>query len=107
MKFSALISVFLILTLHSINTLAGDVYAEYKMNGAGGRTFKSGMYFKDGDMRTDVKMDIAGKEMTTVTLYLKSNPDVILSYNNHSKTYTEIKKQKSSAKQNDISISVI
>ncbi len=94
-------------TFFSTNILAGDAYAEYKMKGIGDRITTSALYFKNGDLRSEVKMNIAGKEMTSVTLNLKSNPDFTVSYNSQSKTYTEIKKNKSNSKSDNISISVI
>lgn len=107
MKPSTLILLLLSFTFCSTDLRAGDVYAEYKMNGVGGKTYTSGMYYKNGDMRTEVKMDVSGKEMTSVTLYLKSNPDVSIVYNNQTTTYTEAKRNKSSSKSGEISITVL
>jgi hypothetical protein len=107
MKSTTLFAILFFFLIYSVELFAGDAYAEYKMKSAGNRVTTSAMYFKNGDLRTEVKMDIAGKEMTAVTLNLKSNPEYTLSYNSHSKTYTELKKNNSSDKTGKVSITVI
>ncbi|MBP9933780.1 MAG: DUF4412 domain-containing protein [Chitinophagaceae bacterium] len=95
---------FILLSIHSF---AGDVYAVYNIKGIGEKITESKMYFKNGDMRTEVAMNISGKEMTSTTLNLKSNPGVSIVYNSFSKTYTEVKHDKNSSKSDIISVSVI
>ncbi len=70
---------------------AGDIYAEYKMTGMGSAPIISKIYGKNGNMRTEVNMNMGGKQFTTFTLMLKSNPNVYLIFNSLNKTYTEAK----------------
>jgi len=70
---------------------AGDVYAEYKMTGVGGKPIITKMYSKNGDLRTEANIDMGGQKMTTTTLMLKSKPNVTLVFNSMSKNYTEAK----------------
>lgn len=70
---------------------AGDIYAEYKMTGVGGKPIITKMYSKNGDLRTEANIDMGGQKMTTTTLMLKSKPNVTLVFNSMSKNYTEAK----------------
>ena len=76
----------ILLSFYSINLFAGDIYAEYKMKGIGDKLTISKLYFKNGDMRSEVNMNIAGRQMTSVTLNLKSNTEFTIAYNSNSKT---------------------
>ena len=107
MKSRSLFTLLLSFSLYSLQLFAVDTYVEYNMKGVGDRITRSGMYFKNGDVRSEVKINVAGKEMTSVSLNLKSNPEFTLTYNSQSKTYTEIKKNKGTTKSGNISISVI
>lgn len=79
------------LIIFSSAVFAGDIYAEYKMTGMTNKPVISKMYSKNGDLRTDVTMDIGGSLMQTTTLMLKSKPNVTLVFNSMNKTYTETK----------------
>jgi len=70
---------------------AGDIYAEYKMTGVGGKPIITKMYSKNGDLRTEANIDMGGQKMTTTTLMLKSKPNVTLVFNSMSTNYTEAK----------------
>lgn len=97
----------ILLSFYSINLFAGDIYAEYKMKGIGDKLTISKLYFKNGDMRSEVNMNIAGRQMTSVTLNLKSNTEFTIAYNSNSKTYTEVKKDNNNSKTTNLSIAVI
>lgn len=102
---SFLASLFFLLTLsNTVN--AADVYAEYEITGMGAKSIISKMYSKNGNIRTDVNMDIAGRQITSTSLMLKSNPGVIMIFNSINKTYTETKTSKD-ATIKDFSIKVI
>ncbi len=107
MKPITLIAILFSLLFHSTSLFAADVFAEYKMTGIGDKINTTRMYFKDGDLRTEVIMKMGEMEMTSVTLNLKSNPDFMISYNSQSKTYTEIKKNKETSKAKAMSITVL
>jgi Domain of unknown function (DUF4412) len=106
MKKSLLLLASLILSSIFVNhTFAADVYAEYKMTGMGNKPIVSKMYIKNGDVRTEVNMDIAGAKMNTITLMLKSKPNVVLVFNSLNKTYTETKSTSAAtAKNPDIKV---
>lgn len=72
-------------------TFAGDIYAEYKMTGMGGKPIITKMYSKNGDLRTEADIDMGGQKMTTTSLMLKSKPNITLVFNSMNKTYTEVK----------------
>lgn len=107
MKKSVFFLTTLILSIIFANhTFAADVYAEYKMTGMSKKSFLSKMYSKNGDLRTEVNMDVAGSKMNTIMLILKNRPDVVLVFNPLNKTYTETKNRKTSNIKN-YSIKVI
>jgi len=81
----------LCLSFFTNTTFAGDVYVEYKMTGIGNKPITSKLYSKDGNLRSEVYMDMGGKKIITNTLTLKSKPDVTLVFNSMNKTYTEVK----------------
>lgn len=93
--------------LLSLQSFAVDVYAEYKISGIGDKVTMSKMYVKNGDTRTEVSMNIAGREMTTTTLNLASHPGVSIVYNTFSKTYTEVKHDKKDSKSDNLTVTVI
>lgn len=72
-------------------TFAGDIFAEYQMTGVGKKPFISKIYSKNGDLRTEVNMELGAKKIVTSTLMLKSKPNVALVFNPMNKTYTEVK----------------
>lgn len=94
------------LLIISNHTFAADIYAEYKMTGIGNKSFVSKMYNKNGDLRTEINMDLGGQQMTTTTLMLKSNPSISYVFNSLSKTYTETKTT-SKASIKDVAIKVL
>jgi hypothetical protein len=81
----------LFLSFFASTSFAGDIYAEYKMTGVGGKPITTKMYSKNGDLRTEANVEMGGQKMTTTTLMLKSKPNVTLVFNYMSKTYTETK----------------
>jgi hypothetical protein len=95
---------FLLLSSSAIQ--AGDIYAEYKMTGVTNTPLISKMYGKNGNIRTEVNMSMAGQQMTTTTLMLKSNPNAAIVFNSMSKTYTETKVSGNSAPKS-VSIKVL
>jgi hypothetical protein len=88
------------LLVFSFGANAADIYAEYQMSGMSSTPMISKMYSKNGNMRTEVNMSMAGQQMTTTTLMLKSNPNVSLVFNSMSKTYTETKINSTAAPKN-------
>ncbi|MFC3561877.1 DUF4412 domain-containing protein [Pedobacter jamesrossensis] len=102
---SFLASLFSLIIL-SNTSIAADVYAEYEITGMGAKSVLSKMYGKNGNVRTDVNMDVAGRQITSTSLMLKSNPGVILIFNSMTKTYTETKTTKD-ASIKDFSIKVL
>lgn len=101
MKKSLLLLAALILSsIFANHTFAADVYAEYKMTGMGSKPILSKMYSKNGDLRTEVSMDVAGSKMNTITLMLKSKPNVLFILNSFNKTYTETKNTSSATATN-------
>ncbi|MBP6335524.1 MAG: DUF4412 domain-containing protein [Bacteroidia bacterium] len=107
MKNAALSLMVLIFCGFSVELFAGNFYAEYKISGIGDKVYLSKLYAKNGDMRSEMTMDMGGKEMTTVTLKLKSNPDVAIVYNSESKTYNEVKGDTTGSKASDMTVKVI
>lgn len=107
MKLKSLLLVMLMFSAFSIPLMAGDVYAEYKMTGIGDKEIISKMYMKNGNVRSEVKMGIPGKEVTHITLSLVSDPDITIVLNSQSKTYTQVKKNKNNAEAEDITITVL
>jgi hypothetical protein len=90
------------------NSTASDIYAEYKMTGIGDKVFTSKMFVKDGNMRSEVDMNIAGKEMNMVSLHLASKPEVTIMLNSMTKTYSEVKLSGATKSEaDDFSIDVI
>lgn len=81
----------LCLSFFANTTFAGDVYVEYKMTGIGNKPITSKIYGKDGNLRSEVYMDMGAQKITTTTLTLKSKPNVTLVFNSMNKTYTEVK----------------
>jgi hypothetical protein len=85
-----LASLFLIfITTHAV--FAADVYAEYQMTGIGDKSVISKMYSKNGDFRTEVNMEMGGRQLSSISLTLKSRPGVTMVFNSMTKTYTETK----------------
>lgn len=80
---------FILISIDTVN--AADVYAEYKITGMGAKGMINKMYSKNGNVRTDVNMNIAGQQITNTSLMLKSNPGVIIIFNSMNKTYSETK----------------
>ncbi len=106
MKILLLFKTFLVFFLLTIRVSgAADIYAEYTMSGFGGKTYISKMFGKNGDLRTEAEMDFGGRKMKTVTLMLRSKPDVAIVYNSMSTTYTETKRTSSGT--SDFSVTVI
>lgn len=83
---------------------AQDIYAEYQMSGLNGKTILTKMYFKNGDVRTESKMDIGGRSIDNISLHLKSKPDLTYILNTANKTYTESKGSKGSTKKYTITV---
>jgi len=70
---------------------SADIYAEYQMTGITGTPVISKMYGKNGNIRTETNMNMGGRQMSTTTLMLKSNPNVAYVFNSLTKTYNEAK----------------
>jgi hypothetical protein len=107
MQLKKIISFIFFITFFSATTFAGDTYAEYKMTGFGNKKIISKLYAKNGEIRSEVNMPMGNKEMTMVTLRLKSHPGVSLVLNSMNKTYTETKNSSSKDSKKEISIAVL
>lgn len=90
---SFLASLFFVL-IFSNTVIAADFYAEYEITGLGVKNVINKIYSKNGNVRTDVNMNIAGQQITNISLMLKSNPGVIIIFNSMNNTYTESKTTK-------------
>jgi hypothetical protein len=77
--------------LFSSPAIASDIYLEYTMTSSGSKPIISKMYGKNGDLRTETNMIIAGRQMSTTLLMLKNRPGITLVFNSMNKTYTEAK----------------
>jgi hypothetical protein len=92
MKFSLLfLTNLLFLFIFAPAAHSTDIYAEYQMTGISSTPIISKMYGKNGNMRTETNMNVGGRQMSTTTLMLKSNPNVAYVFNSLTKTYTEAK----------------
>lgn len=100
-----LTSLFFLLVFSSTASSA-DIYAEYQMTGVIGTPIISKMYGKNGNMRTETNMTVGGRQMTTTTLMLKSNSNVVYGFNSLTKTYTEAKIN-SKASIKDVTIKIL
>ncbi len=72
-------------------SFAADIYAEYKMTGINATPVISKMFSKNGNLRTEMTMNMGGQQITNTTLLLKTNPNVLMAFNSITKTYTETK----------------
>lgn len=70
---------------------SADIYVEYQMTGITNTPVISKMYGKNGNIRTETNMNVGGRQMSTTTLMLKSNPNVAYVFNSLTKTYYEAK----------------
>lgn len=95
-----------LLSFFASYSFAADIYAEYTITGVGNKPMLSKMYSRNGDLRTEVAMDIAGSKMNTITLMLKSKPNVMLVFNSATNTYTEVT-GKATAKTKNIDVKII
>lgn len=95
-----------LLSFFASYSFAADIYAEYTITGVGNKSMLSKMYSRNGDLRTEVAMDIAGSKMNTITLMLKSKPNVMLVFNSATNTYTEVT-GKATAKTKNIDVKII
>lgn len=94
------------LLIFSFSAFSADIYAEYKATGISNTPFVSKMYGKNGNVRVEATMNMGGRQVTTTTLMLKSNPSVFLIFNSMNKTYTETKIS-STAISKDFNIKVL
>ncbi|WP_231460358.1 MULTISPECIES: DUF4412 domain-containing protein [unclassified Pedobacter] len=94
------LSVLFVSIVISNAAIAADVYAEYEITGMTPSPVISKMYSKNGNIRTEVNMKMAGSQINTTTLMLKSNPGVTMVFNSMTKTYTETKSGKNAAVKN-------
>ena len=99
-------NLFLLLLLSS-GLFAADIYAEYKMTGINATPMISKMYSKNGNIRTEMTMNMGGQLITTTTLMLKSNPTNVMIFNSITKTYTETKIASTTTAAKKISIKVM
>ncbi len=90
--------------LLSNRAFALDVYLEYTMTTSGSKPITSKMYGKNGDLRTETNMIIAGRQMSTTLLMLKNRPGVTLVFNLMNKTYTEAKMSNNAGGNIDITV---
>jgi len=90
--------------LLSNRAFALDVYLEYTMTTSGSKPITSKMYGKNGDLRTETNMIIAGRQMSTTLLMLKNRPGVTLVFNSMNKTYTEAKMSNNAGGNIDITV---
>ena len=91
MIFKKLLLPLLLVATIQFSVHAADVYAEYKMTGLGDKIYTSKLFSKNGDVRSEVNMNIAGKEMMTASLNLKGKPAITIVFNSMNKTYSEVK----------------
>ena len=94
------------LFVYSNKVVAADFYAEYTMTGIGAKSIINKMYSKDGNIRTEINMEIGNQKMQTTSLMLKSKPGVVFTFNSMNKSYTEVKTE-NNAEIKDFSIKVI
>lgn len=85
---------------------SADIYAEYQMTGITSAPVVSKIYGKNGNIRTETNMNVGGRQMTTTTLMLKSNPNIAYVFNSLTKTYNEAKIT-SKATVKDVTIQVL
>ncbi|SER74847.1 DUF4412 domain-containing protein [Pedobacter rhizosphaerae] len=90
--------------LFSQPALASDIYLEYTMTTSGSKPILSKMYGKNGDLRTETNMIIAGRQMSTTLLMLKNRPGVTLVFNSMNRTYTEAKMSNNDGENIDIKV---
>ena len=81
MIFKKLLLPLLLVATIQFSVHAADVYAEYKMTGLGDKIYTSKLFSKNGDVRSEVNMNIAGKEMMTASLNLKGKPAITIVFN--------------------------
>ena len=89
-SFLHLSNLFIILSFSS-GLFAADIYSEYKMTGINATPIISKMFSKNGNIRTEMTMNMGGQQITNTTLMLKNNPNVLMAFNSLTKTYTETK----------------
>lgn len=97
----------LAISVFSFQCYAQNVAAEYQMTGIGSKTYLSKMFYKNGNIRTEVNMPIGNKTMNNVVLRLKSQPNVSILLNEMNKTYTEATASSKSANANNYVITVL
>ncbi len=83
-----------------------DIYAEYQMTGVNNTPIVSKMYGKNGNVRTEVTMNMGGIPISTFTLMLTSKPNTSLVFNSLTKTYNETKIS-STAVAKDVTLKIL